>query len=36
MRSMDARPALAEAGFTVRRARTVHRGYPSLCVLAGR
>jgi ubiquinone/menaquinone biosynthesis C-methylase UbiE len=36
MRSLDTRPALAEAGFTVLRARTVRRGYPSLCVLAAR
>ena len=36
MRPLDTRPALEAAGFTILRARTLRRGYPSLCVLAGR
>ena len=36
LRPLDTRPLLAAAGFTLVRARTVRRGYPSLCVLAER
>ena len=36
LRPLDTRPALKSAGFTLVRARTVRRGYPSLCVLAAR
>ena len=36
MRPMDTRPELVAAGFTVERARTMRRGYPSLCVAARR
>ena len=36
LRPMDTRPVLERAGLTVWRARTIRRGYPSLCVLAGR
>jgi len=34
LRTLDPRPELAASGFTVLRARTLRRGYPSLCVLA--
>jgi ubiquinone/menaquinone biosynthesis C-methylase UbiE len=34
LRSLDPRAELAAAGFALLRARTVRRGYPSLCVLA--
>jgi len=34
LRALDPRAALERAGFTSVRARSSHRGYPSLCVLA--
>lgn len=36
LRSLDPRPALKRAGFSLVRARTTRTGYPSLCVLAQR
>ncbi len=36
LKPLDTRPPLRSAGFTLVRARTVRRGYPSLCVLAAR
>jgi ubiquinone/menaquinone biosynthesis C-methylase UbiE len=36
LKPLDTRPPLQSAGFTLVRARTVRRGYPSLCVLAAR
>lgn len=36
LRAFDPRPAIEHAGFTLMRARSSNRGYPSLCVLARR
>lgn len=36
LRALDPRPALERAGFTLIKARWSLRGYPSLCVLAGK